>query len=138
MIGGHAPDDQPALARVRAAMGDLLDQRDSPTWAYDLALRLEPWNVQYEKALAARLIELGRLPEAEPHLTAMVKDKPDQPRGWADRAILLSEAEEPDRAAADMAHALELLPDDFQLFGDRAKLCANSSRTRLRTSDCWP
>ena len=25
-------------------MGDLIDDRDSPTWAYDLALRLEPGN----------------------------------------------------------------------------------------------
>jgi len=42
-------------------MGNLIDDRDSPTWAYDLALRLEPGNAEFRNALAARLIELGRL-----------------------------------------------------------------------------
>ena len=39
LVNGHAPDDRAALAKVRASMGNLIDDRDSPTWAYDMALR---------------------------------------------------------------------------------------------------
>ena len=80
LIDGHVPDDTAALAAVRADMGNLIDDRDSPTWAYDLALRLEPGNAGYRGALAVRLIELGRPAEAEPLLAAMVEGKTDAPR----------------------------------------------------------
>ena len=63
LIDGRVSDDTAAVAAVRAEMGGLIDDRDSPTWAYDLVLRLEPGNAAYHRALAARLIELGRLIE---------------------------------------------------------------------------
>ncbi len=50
LIDGRPPDDTAALAKVRAEMGNLIDERDSPTWAYDLALRLEPENADYRRA----------------------------------------------------------------------------------------
>ena len=120
LIDGRVPDDTAALAKVRAEMGSLIDDRDSPTWAYDLALRLEPGNAAYRGALAARLIELGRPAEAEPLLAAMVEGKTDAPRAWIDRGSLLAESGVPDRAAADFARALERLPEDFDIWGSRA------------------
>ena len=119
-------------------MGDLFDQRDSPTWAYEMALRLEPWNAQYNKALAARLIELGRLGEAEPHLALIVEAKRDQPRAWADRGTLLASAGQPDRAAADFAHALEMMPEEFLIFGGRAALSSELVSHAAPTSGCSP
>jgi serine/threonine protein kinase len=68
LISGRQPDDAAALKKVGSQMGNLIDDRDSPTWAYDLALRLEPESAIHRKALAARLSALGRLPEAEPLL----------------------------------------------------------------------
>ena len=143
LIDGHAPDDRAALAKVRAAMGNLIDDRDSPTWAYDLALRLEPGNVRYRNALAARLIELGRLAEAEPQLAAMVEGKTREPQAWIDRGMLLARAGQPDRAAADFARALELIPEDFHIFnparGSVIELAASrrlmTGCLRLRPSD---
>jgi tetratricopeptide (TPR) repeat protein len=123
LIDGKAPDDKGALTQVRSAMGTLIDDCDSPTWAYDLALRLEPGNAGYRDSLAARLIELGRLAEAEPLLAAIVEGKTDQPRAWVDRGLLLAQAGEPERAAADFARALELLPEEFLTFGPRSTLC---------------
>ena len=104
-------------------MGRLIDDRDSPTWAYDLALRLEPGDAGYKAALAGRLIELGRPAEAEPLLAAMVEGKADAPRAWIDRGTLLAEAGLPDRAAADFARALERMPEDFDIWGSRAAAC---------------
>ena len=124
LINGRAPDDAAALAKVRADMSRLFDDRDSPTWAYDLALRLEPGGAGYKAALAARLIELGRPAEAEPLLDAMVEGKADEPRAWIERGTLFAEAGSPDRAAADFARALELLPEDFGIWGSRALTCA--------------
>ncbi len=124
LIDGHAPDDRAALASVRAAMGKLIDDRDSPTWAYDLALRLEPGNVPFRNARAARLIELGRFAEAEPQLAAMVEGKAKEPRAWVERGMLLAGAGRPDRAAADFARALELIPQDLNPFHARSILCA--------------
>jgi len=123
LIDGKAPDDRAALAKVRAEMGNLIDDRDSPTWAYDLALRLEPGNVEYRKALAARLIELGRLADAEPLLSAIVEGKTKEPQAWVDRGLLLAQSGLPDRAAADFGRALELLPEDFAIWGSRTGLC---------------
>jgi tetratricopeptide (TPR) repeat protein len=123
LIDGRPPDDRAALAKVRAAMGNLIDDRDSPTWAFDLALQLEPGNAQFRKALAGRLVELGRISEAEPLLAAMVEGKPDQPRAWAVRGFLLNLAGKPERAAADFARALELIPADLAVFGERTTLC---------------
>jgi eukaryotic-like serine/threonine-protein kinase len=128
LINGRTPDDNAALARIRSAMGNLIDDRDSPTWAYDMALRLEPGNTQYRNALAARLIELGRLAEAEPQLAAMVEGKTNQPRAWIDRGMLLAQAGQPERAAADFARALKMTPQNFQIFGPRAILCTELAR----------
>jgi tetratricopeptide (TPR) repeat protein len=128
LINGRAPDDRAALAKIRSAMGNLIDDRDSPTWAYDLALRLEPANAQYRNALAVRLIELSRLSEAEPQLAAMVEGKTTQPRTWVDRGTLLAQAGQPDRAAADFARALKMIPQDFQMFGPRATLCTELAK----------
>jgi tetratricopeptide (TPR) repeat protein len=128
LINGHAPDDRTALAEVRAAMGSLIDDRDSSTWAYDLALKLDPGNVQYRNALAARLIELGRIADAEPQLAAMVEGKAKESRAWVDRGMLLARAGQPDRAAADFARALELVPEGFVVWGSRTSLCAELAR----------
>jgi tetratricopeptide (TPR) repeat protein len=143
LIDGRAPDDRAALAKVRAAMGNLIDERDSPTWAFDLALQLEPGNAQYREAFAARLIDLGRSAEAEPLLAAMVEGKTDQPRAWAERGFLLARAGQPERAAADFARALELVPADLAVWGERTTLCnelaalpaAFDSLLALRPSD---
>ena len=115
LINGRVPDDRAAFARVRSAMGDLIDDRDSPTWAYDLALKLEPGNNTFRSALAARLLTLGRLAEAEPHFAAMVEGKAKEPRTWVDRGMLLAQAGQPERAAADFARALALVPQDIQV-----------------------
>jgi eukaryotic-like serine/threonine-protein kinase len=123
LINGHAPDDTMALAHVRAEMGNLIDDRDSPTWAYDLVLQLEPGNAPYLQALALRLLELGRPAEADRALAASIAGKTDQPQAWVDRGLALAGARLPDRAAADFAHALELLPDDFDIWGARSKHC---------------
>jgi len=123
LIDGKAPDDRAALAKVRTQMGNLIDDRDSPTWAYDLALRLEPGNVEFRNAMAARLIELGRLKEADPLLSAIVEGKTKEPQAWVDRGLLLAEAGVPDRAAADFVRALELMPEDFDIWRSRAKVC---------------
>jgi len=123
LIDGKAPDDQAALAKVRSEMGNLIDDRDSPTWAYELALRLEPGNAEFRNALAARLIELGRLAEVEPLLAAVVTGKTKEPQAWVDRGLLLAGAGQPDRAVADFVRALELLPEDFDTWGTRAKVC---------------
>ncbi len=123
LIDGHVPDDKPALAKVRAKMGSLIDDRDSPTWAYELALRLEPANAGHGGALAARLIELGRPAAAEPVLAAMVAGTADTPQAWVDRGKLLAEAGLPDRAAADFARALDRLPEDLDIWGSRALSC---------------
>ena len=123
LIDGKAPDDTAALAKVRAEQGDLIDHRDSPTWAYDMALRLDPTSAVYRYSLAARLIELGRVTEAEPLLLSSVEAGNKDPQAWVDRGVLLARAGLPDRAAADFAHALDLVPEDFNTWGPRAKLC---------------
>ncbi len=123
LIEGHAPDDSAALSKVRTAMGKLLDDRDSPTWAYDLALVLDPGNAEHRGGLAARLIELGRTAEAEAVLAAIVAGKTDQVQAWVDRGLLLADAGLPDRAAADWARALDLMPEDFDIWGSRTRLC---------------
>jgi serine/threonine protein kinase/Tfp pilus assembly protein PilF len=123
LMNGRPTDDVAALAKIRSAMGNLLDDRDSPTWAYDLALRLEPGNIQYRNALAARLTELGRIAEAEPQLAAMIEGKTTQPHAWVNRGMLLAQSGRPDRAAADFAKALELIPRDFDVFGARTRVC---------------
>jgi eukaryotic-like serine/threonine-protein kinase len=128
LVNGHAADDRAALAGIRTAMGNLIDDRDSPTWAYDMALRLEPANMQFRNALTARLIELGRIAEAEPQLAAMVEGKTNQPQSWINRGLLLAQAGQPDRAAADFARALGLIPPDFAFFGARAFLCVELAR----------
>jgi tetratricopeptide (TPR) repeat protein len=66
LIDGRVPDYSGTLAKVRAYMGNLIDDRESPTWAYDLALRLDPANAAYRDALAARLIELGQSATTRP------------------------------------------------------------------------
>jgi serine/threonine protein kinase/Flp pilus assembly protein TadD len=124
LIDGRAPDDTATLAKVQARMGNLIDDTESPTWAYDLALRLEPGNAGHQSALAARLLELGRLADAEPLLAAMGEDKKDPPQSLVDRGSLLAAAGYADRAAADFARALERMPEDFGIWGRRAELAA--------------
>jgi tetratricopeptide (TPR) repeat protein len=104
-------------------MGNLIDERDSPTWAFDMALRLDPGNVPFQNALAARLIEIGRLAEAEPQLAAMIEGKTNEPRAWVARGMLLARAGQPHRAAADFARAVDLVPEDLGVFGERTTLC---------------
>ena len=48
---------------------------------------------------------------------------PTSPAAWVDRGLLLAQAGDADRAAADFARALELLPADFGVFSSRASLC---------------
>src|SRR6202041_2687009 len=95
----------------------------SPTWAYDMALRLDPTSGVYRNLLAARLIELGRVTEAEPLLLSSVEAGNKDPQAWFNRGVLLARAGLPDRAAADFAHALDLVPENFDTWGTRAKLC---------------
>jgi tetratricopeptide (TPR) repeat protein len=86
-------------------------------------LLLDPGNAEYRSGLAARLIELARPAEAESVLAAIVTGKKDQAQAWVDRGLLLENAGLPDQAAADLARALELLPEDFDIWGSRARLC---------------
>ena len=104
-------------------MGNLIDDRDSPTWAFDLAFKLDPGNAEYRAGLAARLLELGRSAEAERLLTEMLTGKTNQPQAWVDRASVFGAANLPDRAAADLDQALKLMPENFDIWGPRARLC---------------
>ena len=90
-------------------MGNLLDDRESPTWAFDMAFKLEPGSLSIREALAGRLLELGRVEEAEPHLAAIVKDRPKVARAWIERGMLLAHAGLFERAGADFAAGIDLL-----------------------------
>ncbi len=123
LIEGREPDDKTAFATIRGAMGNLIEDRDSPTWAFDLALKLDPGNVEYSGGLAVRLLALGRSAEAERLFTAMLTGKTNKAQAWIDRASVFAAANLPDRAASDLARALELMPENFDIWGSRAGLC---------------
>ncbi len=124
LIDGHALDDQRVLAKIRAGIDNLLDQRDSPTWAFDVVVRLDPQNVPLRTARFGRLLEIGREPEAEPFLATMVKNKADKIGAWIERGMLLARAGLADRAAADFAAALDVVPRNPIIYGPRASICA--------------
>jgi Tfp pilus assembly protein PilF len=123
LIEGRHSNDKAAVESVRIAMGDLIDDRDSPTWAFDMALRLEPTSAYFKLALAGRQLELGRVAEAEPQLRAMIDGKTLEPRAWIERGMFFANAGQPDRAAADFGKALELVPGDLHVFGNCAAFC---------------
>jgi tetratricopeptide (TPR) repeat protein len=123
LIDGKAPDDTAALEGVRAAFGNVFDNRESPTWAYEVAWLLSPDDAAVSEAYAARLVDLGRAGAAEPLLDAMMRDQADKPRALMDRGMLLARAGRPDRAASAFDSALGLVPKDNHPFGERARLC---------------
>ena len=55
LLEGKPTEDSPALAKLRTAMAGLLADRDSPTWAFDAALRLEPASSAHRIAMADSL-----------------------------------------------------------------------------------
>ncbi len=127
LVEGKPPDDTDRLAKVRSAMAGLLADRESPTWAFDAALRLEPTKSAHSIALANRLNELGRSAAAERVILAVTEARPDDPRNWLERGTYFATVGQVDRAAADFARALERMPQDFETWGDRAKLCIKMS-----------
>ena len=127
LLEGKPADDTERLAKVQSAMAGLLADRESPTWAFDAALRLDPTKSAHSIALANRLIELGRNAVAEPVIRAITDAKPDDPQSWVERGIFFATVGQPDRAAADFAQALKRIPQDFQTWGLRAQVC-----TRMR------
>ena len=136
LVDGKPYDDTAELENVRSTLGKLFDDRDSPTWAFDLARRLEPASAPLRKAMAARLIELGRTAQAEPLVLAITEGKASDPQAWLDRGLFLARAGQTDRAAADFARALELSPVDFQTWGTRAKLCFSMAQSPSPTTAC--
>jgi eukaryotic-like serine/threonine-protein kinase len=130
LVEGKPTDDFDRLARVRSAMAGLLADRESPTWAFEAASRLEPTKSAHLIALANRLNEIGRSAAAERVILAATEAKPDDPRGPVERGTFFATVGQPDRAAADFARALERIPQDFATWGDRAKLCITISEHR--------
>ncbi|QEH31955.1 Serine/threonine-protein kinase pkn5 [Aquisphaera giovannonii] len=128
LIDGRAPDDRAALDGVRAAMAGLLEDRDSPTWAFELAYRLDPESGAYRQGYASRLLVAGRSAGAEPFLAAMVHGKEGDPDAWTLRGELLARAGRTDQAAEDFERAVALVPPDLAVYSSRSKALANLNR----------
>ena len=127
LMEGKPTDDTNKLDKIRSAMAGLLTNRDSPTWAFDAALRLAPTSSAHKIAMATRLIDLGRSTEAEPMIASATEAQPDNPAGWFERGKLFAVVGQQDRAAAVFARALDKVPQDFSTWGERAKLCMKMS-----------
>jgi len=74
---------------------------------------------EYLSALGRALQRLGRLDEAVKAFDKAVQLRPDDPKGWKDLAVALSEAQRADEALLACRHALQLNPDD----ADAAERC---------------
>jgi serine/threonine protein kinase len=116
-----------ALARAESR----LDDADSP----DLRRRLGQaqadldyaiWTEADDPALVLRLAKAeaqsGRTERVETLLARVVAIQPAASETWKQRGLLLAELGQPDRAAADFARAVQLLPEDHFFDSPRSRL----------------
>jgi tetratricopeptide (TPR) repeat protein len=119
LVEGKPFDFSADLREMESKIGHFLDDRASPTWAFDVAVTMNPNTAGYELARAERLLELGRLNEGELALAKAAELKPDDPNVWQKRARIFEQRGDLDRAAGAYALMLDKLPQDLALYNNR-------------------
>jgi WD40 repeat protein/tetratricopeptide (TPR) repeat protein len=79
--------------------------------------------VQDHQIAVALYSSMGRLTEAESHLSRMIALRPGDPEALRERGRLRERSGRPDEAAAEYAAALERMPMDLGLWTSRSALC---------------
>lgn len=98
-IEGFDPGDDPRFRAYQDRTQHALKHIDAATADFDLELMIEPASPRLRLARARRLAELGRWPEADADLDRAVELARDDPSTWAERARILDDVGDPDRAA---------------------------------------
>jgi tetratricopeptide (TPR) repeat protein len=88
----------------------------------DYAMRTEAQDPGLVLRMAKAEARSGRTERFETLLTRAVKLHPGAPDTWKQRGLLLDELGQPDRAAADFARAVQLLPEDHPFDSPRSRL----------------
>jgi tetratricopeptide (TPR) repeat protein len=106
----------------RAAVYELMGNRQDPAEFYRKALELRPDNPRYRLRLALFLLQVSSFQEARPHLEQLCARQPDNPDVLVGMARLLSETGRPNAARGLLDRALEIQANHAQGLMESAKL----------------
>jgi tetratricopeptide (TPR) repeat protein len=106
----------------RAAIFELMGNRQDTAEFYRKALELRPDNPRYRLRLASFLLQVSSFEEARPHLEKLCAREPDNPDALVGMARLLAETGRPDAARAFLGRALEIQATHSQGLLESAKL----------------
>jgi tetratricopeptide (TPR) repeat protein len=130
--------DEPDHAEAwlwRAAVFELMGNRQDTAGFYGKALELRPDNSRYRLRLALFLLQVSSFQEARPHLEKLCTLEPDNPDVLAGMARLLTETGSHDAAHELLDRALQIQPKHAQALIESAKLAFRNEQM-ARAEDC--